>query len=73
MLLLHGGMIHTYLQPSLSRRRIGLPQTQWNNSMFVTKGNLINNQAVTANWLTDDFHQVPQQHRVPTLPSKHRC
>ena len=67
LLLLHGGMIHTYMQPSLFRRRIGLPQTQWDNCVFLTKGNLINNQAVTANWLTEYFHQVPQQHRVPTL------
>ena len=67
MLLLHGGLIHTYLQPSLFRRRIGMPVTQWDDQMFVTKGDLTHNQAVTANWPSEYFHQVQQQHRVPTV------
>ena len=67
LLLLHGGQIHTYLQPSLFRRRIGLPTTQWDDSLFVTKGNLVHNQPVTANWLTTYFHQVGQQLLAPTV------
>jgi hypothetical protein len=67
LLLLHDGLIHCYLQPSLFRRRIGLPATPWDNQMFVTKGNLHNNQPITANWMTEYFHQVNAQVLAPTV------
>ena len=67
LLLLHDGFVHCYLQPTLFRRRIGLPATPWDNQMFVTKGNLHNNQPITANWMTEYFHQVPAQILAPTV------
>ena len=67
LLLLHDGLIHVYLQPSVLRRRIGLPATPWDGRMFVTKGDLLANQPVTANWLGEYFHQVNQQHLVATV------
>ena len=35
--------------------------------MFVTKGDLLDNKPVTANWLGEYFHQVNQQHIVATV------
>ena len=67
LLLLHDGFIHCYLQPTQFRRRIGLPATSWDNRMFVTKGNLHNNQPITANWSSEYFHQVPAQILSPTV------
>ena len=67
LLLLHEGMVHVYLQPSQFRRRIGLPTTTWDSRLFVTKGDLLDNQPVTANWLGEYFHQVNQQQLVATV------
>jgi hypothetical protein len=71
LLLLHDGFIHCYLQPSLFRRRIGLPATPWDNQMFVTKGNLHRNQPITANWMTEYFHQLNGQVLAPTVDTIH--
>lgn len=56
LLLLHDSPIRVYLQLSMYCCHIGLPTTAWDNRMFVTKGNLHNNHAITANWLPEYFH-----------------
>ena len=49
LLLFHNNRIHVYLQPSRFEPQLHLGATPWDNSMFITKGDLYNNQAVTAN------------------------
>lgn len=67
LLLLHGNLVHVYLQPTMFHARLGLPATEWDNCMFITKGDLINNHPITANWSSDFFHQIPNQVLVPTV------
>ena len=67
LLLLHDGKVNVYLQVSRFDRRLGLPRTPWDDQMFATKGDLHRNQAVTANWLPEYFHQIAAQVNAPSI------
>lgn len=67
LLLMHDGMIHVYLQPTLFKQRLGLPATRWDNSIFVSKGDLVNNHPITANWSSHYFHQIPAAVVAPSV------
>ena len=69
LLLYHDGQIHLYLQPSKFDRRLGLLHTTSSNRMFITKGDLHNNQPVTANWLAGYFYQINAATLVPEVTS----
>lgn len=64
LLLQDDHRIHLYHSISKFEPRMGLPGTDWDNEMFVTKGELYQNQPTTTYWLNEYFHQVPGQHRV---------
>ena len=67
LLLMHDNLIHVYLQPTLFQQRLGLPATQWDNNLFVSKGDLVNNHPITANWSTNYFHQINASVVAPTV------
>ncbi len=64
MILQTDHKIHLYHSLSKFLPRLGLQGTNWDNEMFVTKGELYQNQATTTYWLGEYFHQIPGQHRV---------
>ena len=65
-LLMHGGMIHLYHSISRFLPRLGQLPTEWDDLMFVTKGDLYQNMPTTTFWLSDYFRQIPNQLRVAT-------
>ena len=54
--------LHVYCQLTKFSARYGLPASEWDNRMFIHKGELYNNQGV----LVDTFHQASQV-RVPSV------
>ena len=67
ILLLHDGKIHLYHRLSTYRTPFGLPPSPWDNQMFATKDDLVNNQAITVKIRSSYFHRSnPQQIRVAT-------
>ena len=67
LLLLHNNRVHVYLQPSRFEPQLHLGATNWDNNMYITKGDLHNNQAVTANWADQHFHQINATMATPTI------
>jgi hypothetical protein len=65
-LLMHGGLLHIYLQADKFHSRLGLPATPWDDLIFAQKGDLHRNQAVMIEWKSDYFHQLNQQLLVPS-------
>ena len=64
-LLLHDdGKLHIYLQLDKFHTRMGMPPTQWDDTMFCQKGDLFHNQAQLVFWLQEYFHQLNGQVRV---------
>ena len=58
--------IHIYCQLTKFTARHGLPASEWDNRMFIHKGELYNNQGVLVEWPSDMFHQASQV-RVPSI------
>ena len=65
-LLMHGGLLHIYLQADKFHPRLGLPATPWDDLVYAQKGDLHRNQAVLIEWKSEYFHQLNQQLLVPT-------
>ena len=66
-LLLHSDdvKLHAYVQLDRFDPRMGLPATQWDNRMFVAKGELHHNNQILVEWSRDYFSQSGNV-RVPS-------
>ena len=58
--------LHVYCQLTKFSARHGLQASDWDNRMFIHKGELYNNQGVLVEWPSDLFHQASQV-RVPSV------
>ena len=66
LLLLPDGKLHIFLQIARYDTRMGLPATQWDNHLYVQKGELYHNQAQLVTWDSSYFRQGNASLRVQT-------
>ena len=68
--LLHSDdlLLHVYVQLDKFSPRMGLPVTQWDNNMYIGKGELVHNNQVLVQWNNAHFNQSAQV-RVPSTAS----
>jgi hypothetical protein len=67
-LLLHNddNLLHIYIQLEKFHPRAGMPETRWDERMFISKGELHHNSPVIVEFREDYFNQIPANVPVPS-------